>query len=232
MREWALAFHPNGQRLAIGHADKSVSVYDLATGRRVHSLTVAAAPFHLAFPRRQSRLAVATGSGVQLFDTKPGEELPAPRRATGTWVEFVAWHPDGRRLAAGCHDRKIRVWDTQTGAEVMRPWTGHTTEGIIPAFNHPGDRLGSTAWNGQTSLWDAVNGRRLPTTPSDIGREFGADDGCSASRTAAQSSSSGCWPTAGSCACSAAATPVPWRTSSTPFCTATAACSPPAATTG
>jgi serine/threonine protein kinase len=49
MHEWALAFHPSRPQLAIGHADKSVSVYDLVTGRPMHHLAVSARPFHLAF---------------------------------------------------------------------------------------------------------------------------------------------------------------------------------------
>src|SRR5262249_45266994 len=103
MHEAALAFHRNGQLLAIGHADKSVSVYDLTTGRRVQRLAVSAAPFHVAFHPRDGRLAVACGNAVQLFDADTGKELPALRHAAVvTWTSSVAWHPDGRRLAAGC----------------------------------------------------------------------------------------------------------------------------------
>jgi serine/threonine protein kinase len=75
----ALTFHRNGRQLAIGHADKSVSVYDLTTGRRVRRLTVAAAPTHLAFHPQDDRLAVACGNAVQLFETDTGKELPALR---------------------------------------------------------------------------------------------------------------------------------------------------------
>ena len=103
----ALAFHPSGRQLAIGHADKSVSVYDLATGRRVQRLAVSAAPFHLAFHPHEHRLAVACGNAVQLFDTDTGKELPALRHPAAVTHTDLTWHPDGRRLAAGCNDRKI-----------------------------------------------------------------------------------------------------------------------------
>src|SRR5262249_42715634 len=66
VHELALAFSSDGRRLAIGHADKSVSVYDLKTGARVRHLTVAAAPIHLAFHPREPRLAVACGNVVQV----------------------------------------------------------------------------------------------------------------------------------------------------------------------
>ncbi|HZN33286.1 MAG TPA: hypothetical protein VFB80_05680, partial [Pirellulaceae bacterium] len=171
----ALAFHPAGRQLAIGHADQSVSVYDLATGQRVHRLAVATAPHHLAFHPHESRLAVAGGSAVQLFDTETGQELPALRHpAAVTWTQSVAWHPAGRRLAVGCNDQKIHVWDTQIGAEIMAPWPSGA-DGISVNYNAAGDRLMSVDWGGQ-GLWDAVNGRLLLTIPSYIGPQFSQDD--------------------------------------------------------
>ena len=44
IHEWAWAFHPRSLQLAVGHADNSVSVYDLATGRRVQRLAVSRSP--------------------------------------------------------------------------------------------------------------------------------------------------------------------------------------------
>ncbi|MBI3407193.1 MAG: protein kinase [Planctomycetes bacterium] len=161
----SLAFHPSGRQLALGHADKFVSIYDLATGGCVQRLALSAAPFHLAFHPRELRLAVACGNAVQLFDTDTGKELPPlrhPATVTHTWS--VAWHPDGRRLAAGCDDTKIHVWDTQTAVEVMSPWTGYSADGIALAFNNAGDLLSSSDWSGHR-LWDTASGRALLTLP-------------------------------------------------------------------
>ncbi|MGH9205884.1 MAG: WD40 repeat domain-containing protein [Acidimicrobiales bacterium] len=162
----SLAFSSNSRQLAVGHADKSVSVYDLATAERSRKLAVSAEPVHLAFHPREHRLAVACGNVVQLFDTDTGKELLALRQTgsvTLTW--YLSWHPDGRRLAAGCNDRKIHIWDTQAAAEVMSPWTGHTADGMALAFNHAGDLLLSTDWSGQPRLWDTASGRPLLTLP-------------------------------------------------------------------
>jgi WD40 repeat protein len=174
INEGAIAFHPNDRQLAIGHSDRTVSVYDLATGRRVQRLAVSAAPFHLAFHPHDGRLAVACGNAVQLFDAHAGRELLALRHpARVTWM---AWHPDGRRLAAGCNDRKIHLWDTETATEVMPPWTGHTADGLVVGFNRTGDRLVSHDWGGQTRLWDTATGRMLLTMPGTFGWQFSPDD--------------------------------------------------------
>jgi WD40 repeat protein len=163
----ALTFRPNGRQLAIGHLDKSVSVYDLATGERVQRLASTVTAVHLAFHPRDSRLALAQrNAGVRLFDVDTGAELPALRHPPGvTWTYSVAWHPDGRRLAAGCNDRKIHLWDTETGREVMPPWVGNAADGSIVAFNHAGDRLGSNDWSGLARVWDTATGRLLLAGP-------------------------------------------------------------------
>jgi WD40 repeat protein len=88
----------------------------------------------------------------------------------------VAWHPDGRRLAVGCNDRKIHVWDTETAAEIMSPWTDQISTGMYVRFNHAGDRLVSVDWGGQTGLWDTASGRLLLTMPGNIGLQFSPDD--------------------------------------------------------
>ena len=172
INESALAFHPSGRQLAVGHADKSVSVYDLATGRRVQ-LGVGTAPFHLAFHPSKDRLAVSCGTTVQLFDTETGKELPALRHPAA--VTCLSWHPDGRRLATACWDRKIHLWDTETATEVMSPWTGTPRtawRGIQPRRRPAGGTIG-----GQARLWDAAAGRTLLTLP-------GASR-CSSARTTA-----------------------------------------------
>jgi serine/threonine protein kinase/WD40 repeat protein len=162
----ALAFRPNGRQLAIGHLVKSVSVYDLATGEPVQRLATTVATHQVTFHPRDSRLAVAGNTGVRLFDVETGAELPVLRHPPGVlWAYSVAWHPDGRRLAAGCNDRKIHLWDTETGTEVMPPWVG-TADGNVVAFNHAGDRLGSTDWSGLAHVWDTATGRLLLTAPA------------------------------------------------------------------
>jgi serine/threonine protein kinase/WD40 repeat protein/Tfp pilus assembly protein PilF len=168
-----MVFHPDSRQLAICNPDKTVSVYDLPTGRRLHRLAVSAAPFCLDFHPRDHRLAVACGNAVQLFDTDTGKELPSLCHPAG--VTNLSWHPNGRRLAAAGADRKIHVWDTQTATEVMSPWTGHTADGIQLAFNHAGDRLVSSDWGAPPRLWDAATGRTLLTLPG-FEQRFSSDD--------------------------------------------------------
>jgi WD40 repeat protein len=176
--EAALSFHADGRRLAVGHKDGTVTVYDLGTGRTSRQLVLGAKPEYLAFHPRDGRLAAACGTNVvRLFDVDPGRELPPLRHpAPVTWVGGLAWHPDGRHLAVGCGDVKIRLWDADAAAEVMPPWVGHGSGGISLTFNRAGDRLASIDWGGQLRLWNADTGRLLFTAAAAVSPQFSPDD--------------------------------------------------------
>src|SRR5439155_481514 len=96
--EHAVAFRPDGRQLAVGHADKTVSVYDLETRQRIRLLNVGALPQNLAFnPKKgDGRLAVACGNAVRIFDVDKDLEHKRLRHAWQvTWTSGLAWHPDG-----------------------------------------------------------------------------------------------------------------------------------------
>jgi eukaryotic-like serine/threonine-protein kinase len=75
-------------------------------------------------------------------------------------VWSVAYAPDGQRVASGCDDGKLRVWEAATGK-------------LLAEFEHPGTFIWSVAWspdgqqiaaalgNGTAQLWEAATGRAL-----------------------------------------------------------------------
>ena len=81
--------------------------------------------FQLAFHPRDGRVAVTAGNRVRLFDADTGREPPPLDQ--GHEVHTVAWHPDGRRLATGCDDRRIRIWDA---AAAVHPGGGAVDEAL------------------------------------------------------------------------------------------------------
>jgi serine/threonine protein kinase/WD40 repeat protein len=171
----ALAFRADCKQLAVGHSDGSVSIYDAETGKPLRRFQLGVAPQILTFHPREGRLAVACGNSVRLFDVDTGRELPVLRHSQEiTRTYGLAWHPDGRRLAAGCNDHRIHIWDAESATEVMRPLTGHE-DGIVMTFNHAGDRLASSDWSGQIRLWDTESGSLLLTTSGFV-TQFSADD--------------------------------------------------------
>jgi serine/threonine protein kinase/WD40 repeat protein/tetratricopeptide (TPR) repeat protein len=165
-------FSPDSRWLAVGQ-DGAITVWDLETGRQRQNWKVESLPYHLAFHPRDGRLAAACGNDARIFNVHTGQELLVLQHSK--IVSCVAWHPDGRRLATGCDDLNIHMWDVESGREVMTPWAHHRQFGTLCTFNRAGDRLLSGDWTGQMVLSDVATGRALLETPGTKLR-FSPDD--------------------------------------------------------
>jgi WD40 repeat protein len=163
---FSLAFSADARWLAVG-GDKGVSVLDWSAGRTlvrlaVHRSSVTA----IAFGADGRRFACAgiEENKVHLWDCggwgqappelKPLHALPAP----GLLCD-LAFSPDGKRLAGASRDL-IRMWDAETGVEVLT-LRGASQRYRDPPFNarvvfhRDGTRLAGTNWNESISVWDA-----------------------------------------------------------------------------
>jgi WD40 repeat protein/tetratricopeptide (TPR) repeat protein len=88
--------------------------------------------------------------------------------------ESIAWHPDGRLLAAGA-GTNIHLWDVAEQARVA-VLEGHKGYGIRLEFNRAGDRLISSDWHGTLRLWDVATGRQRLSVLGVGWPTFGLDD--------------------------------------------------------
>jgi WD40 repeat protein/serine/threonine protein kinase/tetratricopeptide (TPR) repeat protein len=61
-------------------------------------------------------LAVAEADGPHLWDLATGEEVRRLPTAPA-WCWCVAWSPDGRRIATGDGDGRLKLWDPATGRQ-------------------------------------------------------------------------------------------------------------------
>jgi WD40 repeat protein/serine/threonine protein kinase len=80
-------------------------------------------------------------------------------------IESVAFSADGRRMITGSQDKTAKVWDTETGRELLT-LTGHTEAVAAAVFSPDGHRIVTASWDDTAKIWDAATGQELLTLSS------------------------------------------------------------------
>ena len=117
-----------------------------------------------------TKLAVAAGNGIWLYDAQTGQELAQCAGHTHK-VFSVAFRPDGEALAsiAGGHDGTIRIWDVHTGKNLRTfkhtVWNGAAWDVVAwdVAFSPDGKTIVGGGANHKACLLDADTGKLIRT---------------------------------------------------------------------
>ena len=164
----AVAFSPDGKLLAMGTGDwrtenpAEVELWDPTSGkhvsnawhspREVKALAFSPDGKRLAIAHAAARTAGAAGAvaivGVG-SPANPGGSLSCPTGATA-----VAFSPDGRIVAAGQWNGKIRLWDAATLAPlVSRPIPAHGDMIFDLAVAPDGKHIATASKDGTVKIW-------------------------------------------------------------------------------
>jgi WD40 repeat protein len=155
-----LSFTPDGAKLVSGSFDKTIKLWQLATGAVIHTLA--------DHPKGVFALAVspdgkllASGSWddtIKLWNLETGTLLHDLVKHKAS-VRSLAISPDSQTLISGSFDRTIELWQIPAG--VPRQTISARDPISAIALSADGKFLASTGDDGKIELWSIASGRPL-----------------------------------------------------------------------
>jgi WD40 repeat protein/serine/threonine protein kinase len=172
----AVAYSPDGRRLATAGNDRMVRIWDADTGKLLRTLRGHSDPVtHVVFSPDGQHLAsagddrtarvwdLASGTAVHVLSGHPSTVVGLAFSRDGGELTTVSgsWRERGRE--------EVKVWDVATGQELYSRWG----LGRCVGLSADGRRLAAVTWLGKNELhvWDVEAGSVVRTLPWHVGAD-------------------------------------------------------------
>ncbi len=165
-----LAYTPDGDHLVVA-SSIGVWTYDADTEKEIHLFnTTGSSNGITAFSPDRQMFASASGGydyTVQLWDLANRQDIISLKGHT-SYIDSIAFSPDGKTLATGSADDTVRLWNVDTG-EYITSLIGHTDTVTSIAFSPDGKTLATGSWDDTLRFWNLATGEHeiIPTDHSD-----------------------------------------------------------------
>ncbi len=165
---FAFKLSPDGTRLVTGDSDGTAILWDVQTGRPLHTLTGHTDVFSgwdpLTFSPDGALLATANDDGsLRIWDANSGALLHNLPGHAGPYPN-VSFSPDGKRLLATGGGTAINLWDVDTGKVLLTLPESSTLVNNL-GISPDGKYLAAARLDGTVQLWDANTGEELLNLP-------------------------------------------------------------------
>ena len=159
----AVAWSPDGKRVASGADDATVQVWEPRTGGSILTYLGQKQQVEVVAWSPDGKLLASGGfvHTVQVWNATNGTPLLTYHGHTNA-VMTVAWSPTSARIASGSYDTTIQVWDTADGGHVLT-YRGHRSIVHTLAWSPDGKYLASASFDHTVQVWDAATSTPLLT---------------------------------------------------------------------
>ncbi len=148
-----IVFSPDGKWLASEDNERRTAVFEVSTGKVVHSLeSDKGVSQGVAFSPDGKLIATGEDKAVNLWDVTSGK-LVRSVQGRNDKTTCVAFAPDGKVLVAGSSDGVLRLHDVNVGAVVVSI-SAHKTGISSVAFSPDGKTLATGTSDGVIKLWN------------------------------------------------------------------------------
>jgi WD40 repeat protein len=164
----AVAFSPDGHRVATGGADNTAALWDADTGLVLRTLVGHARSWSghvkgvtsIAFsPDGKMVLTGCEDNTASLWDAETGQEIHTLHGHSGK-IASVAFSPDGKKVLTGSEDKTARLWDVDTGQQ-LRVFSGHSGGVTSVTFSPDGLNVLTGSDDATARLWDLSAGWQI-----------------------------------------------------------------------
>ena len=170
---YSVAYSKDGRFAVTGAGDKTLRIWDLATGKeaRVISARGASAVFS---PDGRYLLSGGGDNTTRLWDARSGVQLREFKGHETSWsmptdagrlnlshsIRCVAFSPSGEYVVSGGTSGKLLMWEASTGRRV-RAFEGHEKEIASVSFSPDGSQVATAGNDATIRTWDVRDGREL-----------------------------------------------------------------------
>lgn len=158
----AVAFSPDGSKLAVGDASNGVRIWNLASSQLERPTPNVRSTRALHFSPDGRHLIIISNNGeVHALDVSADQLVKFSEPVS--FAQLAAFSPDHRLVAVPGFDGTVRVFELATGKVASR-LTARTGSLLSVGFSPDGTRLFAGGLDGYVTLWDLTTGRELAST--------------------------------------------------------------------
>lgn len=166
----SLDFHPSKEHLmAYSHHDSGlVKIINLETGKTVKKIPAGQGARSVSISSDGERIGIAVGRKVAIYSFS-GKLITSFE--TSSNILSVLWHPDGKRILAGCENACVSVFDldhrnSSRSIKAQKKWLHRMS------FSPSGDLLVTTGWDNLCRFFDFESGALVAELRGEFPHDF------------------------------------------------------------